>query len=134
MLSRSRRDAVTADWKRSISTSTREGSILWSRGSSSSGSKRMTGPMPIPGDAPMPSNFTSRPRPSGRGSRLAPELAVHQLPQLLDRLLGVRPLGAHADRAALLGRQHHHAHDALAVDLEIVARHEDLRLESRRGL
>ena len=36
--------------------------------------------------------------------------------------------------APFLGREHHDAHDALAIHLQLVARHEHLRLEFRRGL
>src|SRR6185312_5224203 len=82
----------------------------------------------------------SRVRPVVSGvSRLCPasllaEFARHQICDRLHRLLRVRPIGAHHQLGAALGRQHHHAHYALAVHLEIVAHHRDLALELRRGL
>src|SRR5437773_2503956 len=127
--SRSRREAWSADSKNAISASTRSAAIGKSLTAWSSGMMTWTGPTPMPGEAAIPWNLMRSPR-----SRLAAELAVHQRLQRRQRLALVLALGAHPDAGALLGRQHHHAHDALAVHLEVVAAHQHLRPEAGRGL
>src|SRR5262245_30931345 len=52
----------------------------------------------------------------------------------VERLVRVRALGAQLHCRATLGGEHHHAHDALAVHLEIVAHHGDVSLVLRREL
>ena len=50
------------------------------------------------------------------------------------RGLGVGALGADDHLRSALGREHHHAHDALAVHLEAVLLEQDVRREARREL
>ncbi len=52
----------------------------------------------------------------------------------VERVLGVGAVRTEGDGGAVLGGQHHDAHDALAVHLEVVARDGDVALEPRRGL
>src|SRR5947209_8486520 len=100
--------------------------------------------MPMPGDAPIPVSLIAVPAAAATGralrlpphcspptaaSWLAPELAVDELAQRRHHVALVGALGAHADRRALLGGEHHDTHDALAVHLEVVARDPDLGLE-----
>jgi len=68
----------------------------------------------------------------GHGSFLV-EFPFHQLLDRGDRLSGVRSVGLHDDFAAGAGREHHQAHDALAVDGLAVLLHEDIAGETVGG-
>src|SRR5688572_19164021 len=92
----------------------------------------------MPGEAPYPwwmiSSATAIPArfPRDRASLvILVEAALHQRRKLVDRLFRVVPDGADHDPRPALGGEHHDAHDALAVDLDVVAGHEDVRAEAR---
>src|SRR5918992_1490728 len=77
------------------------------------------------------------------GRRTSGELTVHsglsELPrnevrQRADRLLGVGPGRAQQEGRPELRGEHHDSHDALAVDLEIIAHEGDVTLIARGEL
>src|SRR5262245_57696784 len=53
----------------------------------------------------------------------------HQFLNRLQRRLGIASIGLDADPAARCGRQHHQAHNALAIDALAVLLDKDLALE-----
>src|SRR5687768_1125050 len=80
----------------------------------------------MPGEAGMPSRI--------KDTLVLSEPVVDQLDQLGERVLRIITRYANRDLGATLRGQHHHAHDAFAVDLEVVLAHPDFRLEYRREL
>src|SRR5690606_39348457 len=68
--------------------------------------------MTMPGEAGIPSRTCLK-------TSLLPESVLHEFDELLDRILCVLAARPDGDLTAAFGGQHHHAHDALAVDLEV---------------
>src|SRR6478672_9111703 len=84
-----------------------------------------TVPTAIPGDAPIPTSFRFTRSSLHLDSALS-ELAFNELLEGIERLHRVRTLCLELQRGATLGGQHHHPHDTLSVDLELVADHGDV--------
>ena len=66
---------------------------------------------------------------SFRSTQRSPNLLPTKRDQSVERCVGVGPLGAKKDRRSVFGREHHDAHDALAVHIEIVLHDGDFALE-----
>src|SRR5688500_7569863 len=78
----------------------------------------------MPGEAEMPSRI------SDTSVLLLVEFLLDQFDQLAQSSFRVITGGADDNVTAELGGQHHHAHDALAVDFELLFAHEDFRLKA----
>src|SRR5687767_223402 len=89
------------------------------------GSQRSTyaGPITMPGEAEMPSRI------SDTRVLLLVEFVLDQFDQLAQSSFRIITGGANDNITAALGGQHHHTHDALAVDFELLFPNEDFRLK-----
>src|SRR5690606_33813138 len=112
---------------RSISASTSASGLAAPGTRGTSQCSTAGGPMTMPGEAGIPS------RPCLKTSLLS-EPALHELDELLDGGQRVLAAGPDGDLAAVLGGQHHHAHDALAVDLEVILADPHIGAEARGEL
>src|SRR5690606_28032867 len=112
-----------ASSKRSTSRSTSSGATIPPCMTGISQWSTYAGPTTIPGDAGMPS------RTRLTLSSLLTERTLDERRQLIERVHRVLAGGADHDLAPVLRGQHHDAHDALAVDLQIALGHGDVRLE-----
>src|SRR5690554_4312123 len=83
--------------------------------------------MTMPGEAGIPSRTCLK-------RSLLSETALDELDELLDRGPGVLAARPDGDLTAVLGSEHHHAHDALAVHLRVILADPDLGAEAGREL
>src|SRR5690606_29991605 len=147
----SRSERSTACWNRSTSSPALGVSARSASARNEGFANTSAGPIAMPGATPTPSNTRSSPDRSARsasgsvarGVRIGIRGAglrkgfAEAVPEQLRQGVGggalVRPLEEEGEAGALLGRERHHADDALAVDLVAVGADEEVRVELRRG-